>query len=320
LSSLPLARYCGQAPLLGAAVDESGRAALRGTAFHANAAGVKGDHMARLTPEERAEVEAAHRPAPVRYKVAPGVEVDLHYEDASKEQEVTLKQGDVVSVGHLDLAWVVEVNGFRIAIVGDIKWSEFTDEDGPKSLQVQAYGFAWALKNNCTHFLCGIWAATEGVWSWGELIEVDGFEAADIWRDIAFAMANRGGPHVTGAHCRRCWSRFRCPAYLMPPEVASSSLAPLTDERLITPERLLALKVARDRAAGTLEAVDEFLKDAAIKMGGIPDGNGKVWRSTMTKGRESLDQKALKEHYGEDALKAFTKQGKPFSTMRWVNE
>lgn len=323
MSNLPIAAFCGQSAALNTG---AGRAAAMGRAAHQRFSG-KGE-VPYLTDEEREKVDALRRPTPITIPLGTGVQAELRYEDAEIELTVALDANgnhvaedspEAISVGHLDMAWFLDIPEHgKVAIVGDIKRSEFTEEDGPESLQLQAYAFAWASKCDAEFFLTAIWGATEGRWSFGELVDLTDFDAVARWKRVKAAILNVGGEYNTGPHCRRCYSRWQCPAHLLPPELAETSLAPLTSGQALTPETALRLKVLCDRVESTLKVAKDSLKDYAIQHGGIPDGAGKLWKPVMCKGQTLLDRAALEAKLGD--LEPFTKQGKPYPQMKWVNE
>jgi hypothetical protein len=328
MSSLPIAEFCGQAPLLSSA--GSGRPAAMSKAFHAMCAkSVDASAlMARLTEEERAEVATWKKPADVSIPqlADPSGNIVLTYEAAEKELEVGLDaQGqycaasdpDCVTVGHLDFAWCVEVDGQRFAFVADIKRSEFTVSEGPESLQLQAYGLAYASKVGASAFVTGIWGAVEGRWWWAEgCVEVDSFDALDITQRVLAAAQNVGGDYAMGPHCRGCYGRLRCPAYVIAPSHAAGELAPFTATgAIISGEKAGELLQLTKRVKDMAEKVEGELKERVRRGLVITDGNGKVWRPSQSEGRKSLSKEAMVAA-GLDP-EQFMAQGKPYETWRW---
>jgi hypothetical protein len=320
-----MARFCGNASTLDSG---SGRAAAMSSAFHAQASGdpKAADMMARLTAEEREQVDKWQKPEDVSV-----MGVVLRYQDAAKEvavgltadgRQVAPEDPDCVTPGHLDMGWVVVSGGHRVAYVGDIKKTQWTTLDGPDSLQLIAYGFAWAIKNDCDAFACGIWQATEGKWHWGELIELGSPQAMVLWETVIAAAKNKGGDYATGTHCRGCYSRFRCPAHLVAPG-AALDLRPLTRE--LTKEdapAVLQLLLQAQAAEDAITVVVKAARDYAARFGLRDPETGKVYRPVVCQGRESLDQKKLKalvEQYTEDDLFGeCTKRGAPYEMWRWL--
>lgn len=316
MSSLPIAQYCGQAPRLSAI--GSGRSAALSSVFHAMCAGAPDskERFAMLQPEEMEELMSWKRPT--------DVSIDGHvlkYADAQQELEVAIDdRGNpcapdahrCLSVGHLDFAWTHRA----VAYVADIKRSEFTVQEGPNSLQLHAYGLAYAIANDCDAYACGIWAAVEGRWEWGELIALDSKEAAQNMARVLAAARNTSSEYSMGAHCSSCYGRLRCPAYLLPPSVGAE-LRPLTGESgEITGEAVRELLLMAKRAKDAASVVEDWAK-AYVKQGGtIEDpASHKLYRPTKCAGRMGLDKDALEKKLGD--LAPYQKQGAPFERWEW---
>lgn len=294
-------------------------------AWHALMAGTPGgaELLARLTSEEADEVltwgepDAVHLPA--EWEI-----VALAYNKAEKELEVCLSahgghcaptHSSCVSVGHLDMAWVVEApDGMRIAYVGDLKKREATSHPG--SLQLIAYGFAYASMRDCDAFCCGIWAGEEGTWSWGEMVDLESELAITLLRRVLAAATNDSPEFAMGPHCRDCFSRFRCPAYVIPPEAATGSLAILDGQTDITSEKVAELVLAVQRVEDMAKTAKEFCKDWEAKHPGQVVSQGKAWKSVQMPGRKTVDSKALFAAIPE--AKKYERQGEGYSMMKWV--
>lgn len=329
MSSLPISRYCGHAPVLGAK-GSSGRPAMMGRAFHASCAGEPDASalLARLTDKEAEEIAQWHRPADVTVG-----DTVLRYEDAQKEVEVALDADGMytpdaskaLTIGHVDFVWVVTLpDGTRCAFVADIKRSSWTVSDGAASLQLSAYGYACATKYECDFFVVGIWAATEGEWIWADAM-VDMFsEGPGVWDLIRFA-ATTPDEAITGTHCTGCWDRSRCHAHLLPAQFAAdnpdSALAQFAEGGAgITSQddarRALGLVSAMK---AIVEVAEGAMKNWARREGGILSTDGeKRYLPVLTRGRVSLNRSALEgDHPG--LLKQYEKRGPDFETYRWLN-
>lgn len=319
MSAIPVAEFCGRAAGLS---NGAGRSAAVSSAFHAVCSGSPHAKalLASLTADEQGQARAMKRPTDV--EVAGHV---LRYDDAEKETELGLTtrltyckadDPELLTLGHEDLGWTVEVNGHRVAYTGDIKRTSWTTLDGPESLQLIAYGLARAARDRCSHMCCGIWDATLGEWHWGELVDLDSEEAVTLGERVIHAAKNTGGDFATGAHCRSCWSRFQCPAHLLGTAFTGSVFDAMTkadpaeDE---VRELLLAVQAQEDG----IEKAKEFCKAWAEAHGGIRDPQArKVYLPIMCKGRESIDaNKVLAEVPNPER---FFRQGKPYSMFRWV--
>jgi hypothetical protein len=270
-------------------------------AFHAKCAGAEdfATKVARLTDDERHEIASWHKPASFVFH---GVE--LHYASADKELEVCLNSKgeyclatdpDCVTVGHLDFAWVVEVDGQRVAIVADIKRSEWTSPDGPESLQLHGYALAYSSKVGAQAYVTGQWGAVEGTWWWANrMVDLDGFSELDILGRVLAAAQNVGGDYAMGPHCSGCYGRERCPAYMIGPQDAHDTLAHYTGGEAITNEKaaelLMLVKRVKDMASKVEDELKHRVRTGAIE---VSDGNGKVWKPTECQGRLSLSKKLL---------------------------
>lgn len=319
ISSLPTVQYCARSPEFDTG---SGRAAVMSTAWHARCAGAKGSAalLASLTSEEAETVLGWSEPDGVA--LPPGCEPkELLYEHAETELEVLLKDhdGTTISVGHLDMAWVVTMpDGMRVAYVGDLKKSEFTTPDSYNSLQLHGYGFAYAALRGCDAYVCGIWAGEEGRWTWSpDVIDLESDEAFEWWQRVKAAALNTDPEFRRGPHCRGCWSRFQCPAHILPPEAAVGSLAIATGQELVTPEKVAQLVLDIARAEDTIKTAKAFAKDWEANHPGKVELNGKVWRAVRMPGRAGLDKEGLLKEF--PAAKKYVTRGANYEQMKWVN-
>jgi hypothetical protein len=302
------------------------------TAFHAKCAGAPEAFrlMGALSHAEREEIATWKAPA----DAVVNEWCLLDYSSAAKEQEVgldcwgdyTCDEKDALTWGHLDFAWVREVEGVRVAFVADIKKSVWTTPEGPDSLQVHAYARAFAKKTDCVAYCTGIWAAKEGKWLWStDIVHLDGPRAAEIWDRISTAALNVGEAS-TGSHCGSCYARMHCPEYLLPATVsdAMAKAAGLSDPAAIealalAPGESLRLLEWASRAQELGELVEKNLKEA-VRRGllVIVDANGKEWKPIDMPGRESLDKEKLRAVGCEPS--DFVKKGEPYVQMRWVKQ
>lgn len=323
-SSLPIARFCSRSPQLS---NGAGRAAAMGAVWHARAAGHEwACAYERLTPEERDDVDSWKLPGDIILSDG----VCLRYADAAKEVECGLMpdgtyagraEPSALTVGTCDFYWLI--NG--VLYVADLKKSIWTEPDGPRSLQLLCYALALTAKHEqagdeVRGFVCGIWHAQEGTWEWGDFISADLFsdERDAAWSAVRAAATNTEGDYSTGPHCRRCYSRTKCPAYLVPPEHASDGIAKYMVGELDN-GKALELRRLLERVESTVKAAKERLEAHADATGGIVDAEtGKVWKATTVKGRARLDAKALEVDHPELVLK-YTTTGAPFVRYGWVN-
>lgn len=320
ISQLPLAQFCGLSSTLSDA-HGAGRAAAKSKAFHARCAGEPEAKalFAALTEKERAELALWKEPTTI--KVGP---VELDYASSEKElfvglsasgEPVNPRKVETLTCGTIDFAWVREVQGRRTAYVADIKKSRWTVE-GPTTLQLLAYGWAYAKARGCSTFAPGLWIAEDGEWDWHDkFISVDGFDGLDLWETISAAASNRGQEATTGPHCANCYSRLFCPEYAYPLAAAVPGFAPtLSDDA--TPEELGAAILLAQRLGEAAAAVLENAKERVRRGALATDEKGRVFRSIQIKGRESLNLPLLLEAH-PDATKFF-RRGDAFSQFRWL--
>lgn len=340
ISALPMVRFCAKASEMSVG---SGRAAVMSSAFHAMCAQPPeaASLLARLSDEERETVMSWQPPADVKVG-----SVILKYREAAHEVPVAFTakgmpcphgSPEALTEGHLDMAWEVVLNSMstgakggqansnacKVAYVGDIKKTQWTTLDGPDSLQLVAYGFAWALMNGCDAFACGIWMATEGEWHWGDLVWLDSDRGLELWEQVCAAANNTSGEYATGSHCRGCYSRLRCPAYLVAPGDVQPALEllqrPLTED---DNDALVDLLLKADAAKDAANVVRELAEEYAARFGLRDPKTGKEFRPIQCKGKEGFDAKGLKKDAEidpalEPALKYF-KKGAPYEQWRWL--
>lgn len=323
MSSLPTAKYCGLAPVLGAKYG-AGRAAAVSSAFHAQCAGDP-SLLLRLTDEERADLADWKRPTDVVLEDG----IVLAYADAEKELEVMLPHPtDFLAepmVGHLDFAWVRQLPKpsvkTMIAYVADIKKSRWTTVDGPESLQLHAYGTAYAELRGCLGYCTGIFIPETAEWMWSKGITwLGSMEHNEILAELIAAGTHTADKGSTGAHCSNCYSRLHCPEWTLPAVLSTTALAPVAEGIVPTPEQAAEMVrwiAALDGEKGLLAKAKGHLKEW-VRRGHLTviDGN-KQWVPVTTAGRESVDREKLEAELGGDA-KRFIRKGPDFLTYRWI--
>lgn len=313
ISSLPVAEHCGLSPAIAAEHPEApGRGAFKGKAYHARVARQKdaADLVALLTEAERAEVESWALPTEIsldaEHEIALGLTTVGRYSPHGTPGNLT--------DGTADIAWPdIEFNP-PVAVVGDFKTGALPIEDGPLTLQLVAYGFAYANKIGATAMRLGIWYARRGEWDWSATIELDSPEAADLWRRVTVAATN---PPIAapGPWCDSCFQRHRCPARLLPalagplaPELAPfvAGGAELTPAAAAVGLRVIAaMREVADRA-------EEHLR-AAVRGGLQLVEGGKIYGPSMVAGRRSADVAGLEAA----GLTDYIKPGRPYERWGW---
>lgn len=318
---LPFSEFCGLvgrlSPQYGAA-----RSAAMGSAFHAKCSNAEdlGTWLAKLTPDERGEIAEWN---PVADWTLEDGHV-LRYEDGEREFEVAIRKDgtackaddpDVLTVGHLDVAWVYG----DTAYVKDIKRSAYTVTDGAATLQLLAYGWAYAAARGARYFVPAIWGAVEGERLVGPRIDLDDFATAGLWSRIEHAATNRGEAS-RGGHCMGCYCRTHCPEHMLPAVAAAGNLAAFAEQGppLDAKAALEGLLLSKG-----LEDLATLLKDGArawATQHGLRDpGNGKQYRPVRSKGKQGLISVAeLRKKLGPKADELI-KQGNPYDTWRWTN-
>lgn len=323
MSSLPILTYCGEAGRL-SATHGSGRPAAMSSAYHASCAGAPeaSAMLARLSDKEREEVLSWETPTTVIY--ADGVELD--YASAEKEAALALDDlgfacpptDDAFLLGHMDFGWVRNIDGLKVAFVADIKKQVWTTADGPESLQLHGYGYAYAQLHECDAYVTGIWLATEGEWQWSDAMVLMGSPRAEkIWGRL-FAAATNDGGYSTGQHCRSCWSRLHCTEHMLPAIEPETWLAPVMkggDIQKIDAAFVLKLFALEEIVEQAKEMASEAAKRGDIKV--IDPATGKMWGPIMMPGRKSLNVSRLREKLGPRADEFF-KKGAGYTQMRWV--
>lgn len=325
VSILPIAQFCGKAPVLSEQYG-AGRAAAMSTAFHAWQAGAANQDalFARLTEKEKEEVLTWNPPATVH--MADGCILD--YADAAKEIEVALDAqgnyvtgGDCLTVGHVDFAWAPrEVGGMKVAFVGDIKKTIWTTEDGPESLQLHGYGWALARKFGCDAYCPGLWCATEGEWLWAkDWVVLDSDRGRQIWQRLYYAATHRGDEATTGEHCRHCWARMHCGEHLLPAVMKQTFMAPFAEGGDITAASyrdILMLQALEDAIKLAKEQAKIAVKRGIVKF--VDPNTGKSWRPVMVKGKESVSVNDLRAKLGAKA-ELYISRGSEYPQFRWQN-
>lgn len=320
MSHLPVAQFCGVAAPLSERYG-AGRAAVVSSFFHAVCAGSASAPAlrAKLTDEELEEVGAWHKPATV---VLYDGAVTLDYASAEKELEVMLTEDGehthvadkAITIGHLDFAWARDYEGRRVAFVADIKKSRWT-VSSPNTLQVQAYGWAYAKLIGADAFVPGIWAAEEGEWMWGDWVDLNDFDAIDVWARIKHAALNNGEAN-TGPHCRNCYARMHCPEFLFPKDDRLNALVAFSEGIEPTPLQVADAYLAAQAMEDIAKRIKENAKEYARRGGEIVAADGRKLVMSERQGRAGFDVKALKAEAPELAAK-FATRGEPYVVPMW---
>jgi hypothetical protein len=316
MSLLPASRFCPSAGRLSAAAG-AGRSAAISKAWHARCSGAAdaAQLLASLTDEEREQALAWPEPAPAFVVIDHDRKVRLLYSEAEHELEVALDEyglapsdfSEPLTVGHLDFAWTLEdIDSMRLAVVADLKRSRFTAQ--PDSLQLLAYGFAYAARVGATAFLTGCWYAEDAEWSFsGEWVVIGTPRANELLEQVLHAARNKGTDINFGPHCGSCYGWRLCPSHAVPNPPGLENIQDPTPEQAA---QYLAHIAAQEKV---LEAARTRLK-MLTREGLRVETDDKVWREISAKGRETIDAAKARE------MGVPLKVGKPSSQFRWVNK
>jgi hypothetical protein len=201
-----------------------------------------------------------------------------------------------VSSGHPDAAILIE----KWVYIVDLKRSRWGVPDGPRSLQLQAYGLACCDMWKAEGYTCLVWDLTSGVWVQGpdmDLCELDTLAVAEAVIAAAKNVPEEGKDpcFVTGPHCDRCWQRQHCREYLLPVADPEGALEPLSRAGGLTPANAGEALKKWERASVLMSVVEGQLKAFAIENGGI-HADGQVWAERFEKSaRTSVDRKAMEK-------------------------
>lgn len=327
MAQLPLRAMCGASGPL-SRQHGAGRAAEISMAFHARIAGQPEAErlMALLTDEEREEVLSMQRPTTL---LLPG-DVVLDYESSEKEVELALSGfgspmafDDPAALvrGRMDFGWVRQVGSLQIAFVEDVKRSVWTTPEGPESLQLHGYGFAYAKLNDCDGYATGIWAAQEGEHAWSSEMVMFGSERAErIWERIYHAARNDSTRFTTGPHCRGCYARLHCPEYAQPFLHATAGALALPDLGLLAAPDAGQLVV---KVQAIIDVAERWLENAkeAVRHGKAEvTQNGKRWALVQEKQpRESFNKERFLREV-PNAQSFYERKGEPRASFRWLKQ
>ena len=288
MSSLPIAIYCGQSARLGQ-IHGAGITALQSTCFHQRLANDNEwrQTYVRLPPEQQEELDSW--PQPNFSEIVLGstlgepldTEVEVAFDEALEATDA--ESGQPLSVGHIDMAWAPrEYEGKSIAIINDAKRTRWTAS--LDSLQLDAYGWAWARLCGADGYLAGLYTLDEGKWLWRDTpVIIDSFEGIDIGQKLLAAARNT--EIVTGPHCCNCWNAKVCPEHLVPVSKWLDSTSHHDIEGLLSagtygPEDIADLLEVRNACIEVAEKCITQAKAWVSENGPVNVGDGLVWGPT----------------------------------------
>jgi hypothetical protein len=115
---------------------------------------------------------------------------------------------ELLTAGTADGAW--EWSAVETTYIADWKSGKWPVEPARTNLQVNSAGLALAVRNFTRFYRAGIYYPRDGIWDWGETIEV-GSEAYRAHLAAVQASARLGTEPRPGPHCSACWSKSKCP-------------------------------------------------------------------------------------------------------------
>lgn len=306
-SALQISEHCGLSAKLAEEFPESSVAAERGSALHKEIH----DWLMSGEPPRCPSLEVAALLASWRPPASIESEVKVRLVDPETDALITEGTADALWTEPDGLLSVLDFKSGRI---------EFVAPPG-ENLQLAAYGLAAALARDAKEFRVGLcFLDADGpTWLWSERY---GHETwGGIWERVARA-AGMPPIAVKGPHCAQCWSRTKCPAYLMPadPVARDLDLAPLTSTALVTPDAVLRLHLASKALAEIADRGDAYVRAFVVAHGPLPDGAGKELRLVEVAGRRSVALKAAEKAGLLPALEAAgaVSHGAPSQRLSWV--
>jgi CRISPR/Cas system-associated exonuclease Cas4 (RecB family) len=334
ISSLPVAEYCAMADKIGA--DVASVNAARSTCFHAYCeTGRWPESVNNLPEQDFAEIQRWKKPTVLVHKDGDNL-VRLEYKDSIKETRVSLDKDfnfvetrdgilpgeieneypNVMCSGTADMAW--HIPSLNLVVVEDIKSSVFAVKSREKSLQLHAYGIAFAKKLGAKYYKVGIWDATDGKHYMGTVIDVDSWECEEYKERIRTACNNVGDKFTTGTHCGGCWKREICPSHIV--KLPDDSQFAKVFGPNPTVEDIRQALVEVNKAKTILKKVTDIAEGWADRHGGIPSEDGsKIFKARLRSGRTSLDKGAIMSELGLNSLDKFEKQGNDYAAYDWYN-
>jgi len=330
MSSLPTLENCGMSDQLGVGIETSN--SFRSTCFHSYCEnGEWPKEVKRLSEQDFSEIRRWKKPTDFVYK---NPALRLKYSEADKErilaldndfafldldskltQEELQKIPNLMTAGHLDMAW--DVPEHDLIVISDIKSSVFAVKDRCESLQLHAYGLAYSLLKGRSKYITGIWDASDGKHYYGNITETNTFDFEAIKERIRNACNNNSDKYTKGTHCGGCWKRDSCPAHLvdMGDENRFSKLFNGTATEADIREALVAAKGLGELA----NKVSEHCKDWVKRHGPVRSEDGcKSWQARLRSGRKSLNQEQVMADLGVDSLEKYMKQGEEYLVYDWL--
>lgn len=229
ITASALRRHCGYAKVLSnrppvgakeiAARDRRDEAAARGTIFHAAIeAWVKtGTPGVVADPEIQGWIDLlAMQWAPPPGSVteeAWGLSPEgdyVHVLEPEPHVYVSVKGEPLLTAGRSDISWPAPgTDPHRPIYVLDWKTGKWPVTPPAANLQINAAGISHARGLLASTYVPGIYYTRDGVFEWGEPVELGSLAHAQILADVMAAALLDEQPRP-GPHCNDCWERKAC--------------------------------------------------------------------------------------------------------------
>lgn len=328
MSAVGSLEFCGQADKLAKNVQST--AALRSTCFHKYAeTGKWPEEIKRLPEVDVTEISRWKTPKDLNHPDG----FALRYHQADKERLVCLdnnlnyleipndtKQEDLESnpdiflAGHLDMAW--DFPELDLVVIVDIKSSIFAVKDRGESLQLHAYGFAYAKLKGRNNYLPGIWDASDAKYFFGKKVTIGSFEHESIGDRLKIAGNNNDPMYTKGTHCASCWKRDSCPAHLvdLPGDDRFAKLFNGEANEALIREAIIEAKRLFDRG----NKLQDLAKSWVDRRGPVRSEDGrKEYKVQLRSGKKSLDTSKVMAALNVNSLDEYMKQGDDYAAYDW---
>jgi hypothetical protein len=112
----------------------------------------------------------------------------------------------ILTAGRSDVSWI-DFDRDTLYVV-DWKTGKWPVTPAGRNLQINAAGIARANRITA-RYVPGIYYARDGVFDWGEPVELGSLAHAEIFADVKAAALLDETPRP-GPHCGNCWERKAC--------------------------------------------------------------------------------------------------------------
>jgi hypothetical protein len=325
-SSLSLAEHCELAPILAEEFPETNAAIERGNLVDREVARELLGGAAATDPDALACLEWLSREGIVGAPPVSEGATTLGSETTGGhlfvQESISLahpQTGEEITRGTPDIVWI---KGGEVTVI-DLKKREqqwagrLPDVD--RSLQLHAYGLAWAIRSGARSYklayllfgdgdASGMWSGTYSASTWQSYLD----RMMRIVDKSNATVARGTKPRPTaGPHCAQCYQRIHCPSWLLPAHQGETALSPLSQPGGLTAENAGVALMAVMAIEEAAERAREILKAYATVNGPIVVGD-RQWAPVLVQGRQSGPPVKELEAMG---LSHLIRNGKPF--LQW---